>query len=242
MQLLRNRTGSTGHGGNGQCTRLAALDRIAVAERRPWLEGALLEDHELGLRMLLAGDRTTHVAGTWGSQEGLPSARRLLTRRTRWARGYLQCVRYAPRIVPSRHIGGRGVLETLYTFLQPPAHLLTPAPTVVLLGSLAVAAATGQDTGDELRGLLDHRPLVLVLASVSVLPFVLWGPLCRRDHAPDASMVKSLLWGVALWLYAYHLFVVSARAFVRMLRGRNGWAKTRRNTEPPTAGPVAPES
>lgn len=39
-----------------------------------------------------------------------------------------------------------------------------------------------------------------------------------------------------------HLFVVSARAFVRMLRGRNGWAKTRRNAEPVTAGPVALES
>ncbi|MFF9348350.1 glycosyltransferase family 2 protein [Streptomyces sp. NPDC014734] len=242
MQLLRNRTGSTGLGGNGQFTRLAALDRIAAAERRPWLEGALLEDYELGLHMLLAGHRITHVADTWVSQEALPGARRLLTQRTRWAQGNLQCVRYAPRIVSSRHIGGRGVLETLYTFLQPLAHLLTLALTVVLLGVLAVTAATGQGTTDGLGRLLEHWPLVLALAAASVLPFVLWGPLYRRDHAPDASLVTSLLWGVALWLYAYHLFVVSARAFARMLRGRNGWAKTRRNAEPPTAGPVALES
>ncbi|MFJ1619512.1 glycosyltransferase [Streptomyces sp. NPDC088190] len=241
MQLLRNRTGSTGLGGNGQFTRLSALDRIGEAERRPWRQGALLEDYELGLHMLLAGYRTTHVADTWVSQEALPSARRLLTQRTRWAQGNLQCVRYAPRIVSSRHIPGRGVLETLYTFVQPLAHLMTLALTVLVLGALAVGAVRGQGP-DGAAALLDQWPLMLVLAVVSIAPFVLWGPVYRRDHAPDASFARSLLWGLALWLYAYHLFVVSARAFARMLRGRNGWAKTRRNAEPVTAGPVALES
>ncbi|MEV7711648.1 glycosyltransferase family 2 protein [Streptomyces sp. NPDC088270] len=241
MQLLRNRTGSTGLGGNGQFTRLSALDRIGEAERRPWRQGALLEDYELGLHMLLAGYRTTHVADTWVSQEALPSARRLLTQRTRWAQGNLQCVRYAHRIVSSRHIPGRGVLETLYTFVQPLAHLVTLALTVLVLGALAVGAVRGQGP-DGAAALLDQWPLMLVLAVVSIAPFVLWGPVYRRDHAPDASFARSLLWGLALWLYAYHLFVVSARAFARMLRGRNGWAKTRRNAEPVTAGPVALES
>lgn len=228
MQLLRGRTGSVGLGGNGQFTRLSALDRIADAERRPWQRGALLEDYELGLHMILAGFRITHVADTWVSQEGLPHARRLLTQRTRWAQGNFQCVRYAPRIVSSRHYRGRGVLETLYTFCQPVAHLLTLALSAAMLvlggvGSLAL------------------WPLMLVLAALAIGPFVLWGPVYRRDHAPDASRLTAVLWGVALWLYAYHLFVVSARAFVRMARGRNGWAKTRRNAETLTTGPVALE-
>ncbi|XUZ28451.1 hypothetical protein ACQVDT_27605 [Streptomyces sp. RMIT01] len=34
-----------------------------------------------------------------------------------------------------------------------------------------------------------------------------------------------------MWLYAYHLFIVSARGCVRLLCGRTGWAKTRRNAE-----------
>ncbi|WHM35534.1 glycosyltransferase [Streptomyces sp. BPTC-684] len=229
MQLLRGRTGSVGLGGNGQFTRLSALDRIADAERRPWQRGALLEDYELGLHMILAGFRITHIADTWVSQEGLPHARRLLTQRTRWAQGNLQCVRYAPRIVSSRHYSGRGVLEALYTFCQPVAHLLTLALSTAMLvlggvGSLAL------------------WPLMLVLAALAIGPFVLWGPVYRRDHAPDASRLTAVLWGVALWLYAYHLFVVSARAFVRMARGRNGWAKTRRNAEKVTSGPVALEA
>ncbi|GGP57401.1 glycosyltransferase family 2 protein [Streptomyces melanogenes] len=228
MQLLRGRTGSVGLGGNGQFTRLSALDRIADAERRPWQRGALLEDYELGLHMILAGFRITHIADTWVSQEGLPHARRLLTQRTRWAQGNLQCVRYAPRIVSSRHYSGRGVLETLYTFCQPVAHLLTLAlsAAMLVLGGI---------------GSLTLWPLMLVLAALAIGPFVLWGPVYRRDHAPDASRLTAVLWGVALWLYAYHLFVVSARAFIRMTRGRNGWAKTRRNAEPVTTGPVALE-
>ncbi|GAA0627798.1 glycosyltransferase family 2 protein [Streptomyces crystallinus] len=229
MQLLRGRTGSVGLGGNGQFTRLSALDRIADAERRPWQRGALLEDYELGLHMILAGFRITHVADTWVSQEGLPHARRLLTQRTRWAQGNFQCVRYAPRIVSSRHYSGRGVLETLYTFCQPVAHLLTLALGVAML----VLGGVGS---------LVLWPLTLVLAALAIGPFVLWGPVYRRDHAPEASRLTAVLWGVALWLYAYHLFVVSARAFVRMARGRNGWAKTRRNAEPVTTGPVALEA
>ncbi|MER7762243.1 glycosyltransferase [Streptomyces sp. NPDC097619] len=234
MQLLRARTGSVGLGGNGQFTRLSALDRIAAAERRPWREGALLEDYELGLHMILAGDRIRHVADTWVSQEGLPHARRLLTQRTRWAQGNLQCARYAPRILSSRHYTGAGVLETLYTFGQPLAHLFSLLLSAVLLVVLAVNGFSGA---------LAWWPLALGLAVLSVLPFVLWGPTYRRDFAPDASRLRSLLWGFALWLYAYHLFLVSARAFVRVLRGRTGWSKTRRNAEPVTpGGPVAVEA
>ncbi|GAA3064067.1 hypothetical protein GCM10020000_54580 [Streptomyces olivoverticillatus] len=194
MQLLRGRTGSVGLGGNGQFTRLASLDRIAAAERRPWQRGALLEDYELGLHMILSGDRISHIADTWVSQEGLPHGRRFLTQRTRWAQGNLQCVRYAPRIVSSRHYGGKGVLETLYTFLQPVAHLVTLALCAVMFVFLGLTAAR-DGFGAAFGGMLALWPLVLALAVVSVLPFVLWGPVYRRDRAPDRSLLTALLWG-----------------------------------------------
>ncbi|RLV08728.1 glycosyl transferase [Streptomyces griseocarneus] len=241
MQLLRGRTGSVGLGGNGQFTRLASLDRIAAAERRPWKRGALLEDYELGLHMILNGDRIAHIADTWVSQEGLPHGRRFLTQRTRWAQGNLQCVRYAPRIVSSRHYGGKGVLETLYTFLQPVAHIVTLALCALMFALLALSAVEN-GAGEAFGGMLALWPLVLGLALVSVTPFVLWGPVYRRERTPNRSLLVSLLWGLALWLYAYHLFPASARGLVRMLRGRNGWAKTRRNAELVTSGPTAIES
>ncbi|MFF3276653.1 hypothetical protein ACFYWU_37880 [Streptomyces chrestomyceticus] len=55
-------------------------------------------------------------------------------------------------------------------------------------------------------------------------------------RAVGRSRLTGLLWGLALWLYAYHLFPVSARAFVRLLRGLTGWTKNRRNAEPVTVG------
>lgn len=235
MQLLRRRTGSVGLGGNGQFTRLSALDRIAAAERRPWQQDALLEDYELGLHMRLAGYRVTHIADTWVTQEALPYTRRFLTQRTRWAQGNITCVRYTSRIVGSRHYKARGVLESLYTFFQPLAHLATLVLTALMVFALAVG-------GGAREVLLTAWPLALALAVVSIVPFVLWGPVYRRDFAPDRSRLKGLLWGFALWLYAYHLFVVSARGFVRLVRGRTGWAKTRRNAETAGVGPVATEA
>ncbi|MEU3961307.1 hypothetical protein AB0F42_16000 [Streptomyces buecherae] len=96
--------------------------------------------------------------------------------------------------------------------------------------------------GDALSALVALWPLAAGPAVVSIAPFPLWGPAYRRDRAPGRSLAVSLLWGLALWLYAYRLFPASARALGRMVRGRGGWAKTRRDAEVVTSGPVAIES
>ncbi|MER5882232.1 glycosyltransferase family 2 protein [Streptomyces sp. NPDC001941] len=233
MQMLRIRTGSVGLGGNGQFTRLSALDAVAAHEQRPWQRDALLEDYELGLNITLRGHRITHLTDTFVTQEGLPHLRRFLTQRTRWAQGNLQCMRYGARIAGSRQYKGKGVLETLYTFFQPFTHLAALLLTVVITAGLLL------DGASLLPG---SWPLALLFAAGTIVPFTLWGPAYRRAFAPDASRLTGVLWGLVLWLYAYHLFVVSARAFVRLLRGRNGWAKTRRNAEAVGIGPVAVEA
>ncbi|MFG3258013.1 glycosyltransferase [Streptomyces sp. NPDC048172] len=237
-QALRSRSGAAGLGGNGQFTRLAALDRIAAAERHPWQGGALLEDYELGLHMLLNGYRTTHLADTHVTQEGLPDPRRLLTQRTRWAQGNLACARYAPRVLASRHFSGTAVLEALYTFVQPLAHLLAlaVAATAATLTGLTVSAYGWAPVGERAAAVW---PLLAALTLVSVLPFLGWGLRYRRTYAPTRSWPTGLGWGLVLWLYAYHLFPVSVRALARAVRGRGGWAKTRRNAERSPAGPVA---
>ncbi|MFF2305914.1 glycosyltransferase [Streptomyces sp. NPDC058128] len=148
----------------------------------------LLEDYELGLHMRLAGYRVTHVADTWVTQKALPYTRRFLTQRTRWAQGNIQCVRYTGRIVGSRHYKAAGVLESLYTFCQPLAHLATLVLTVFLLVALVTGSAVP----------VAFWPLALTLAVLSIAPFVLWGPVYRREFAPDRSRLTGLLWGFAL--------------------------------------------
>ncbi|MEU1507970.1 glycosyltransferase family 2 protein [Kitasatospora sp. NPDC005748] len=244
MQLLRRRTGSVGLGGNGQFVRLTALDSLTAdegREGRPWPERALLEDYESGLELRLAGWRLTHVTEARVSQEGLVSLRRFLTQRTRWAQGNMQCLRYTGRVLRSPHYPWAGKAEVLYTFLQPVVCVLLVVLTPLSLGITAAGLALfPEDTVDfQAR----FGPLMAAAFVIATLPMVLWGFAYRRRVHPDRSRLTGLLWGVLVWLYAYHLFLVAARAAVRLLLGRNGWAKTRRNAEKVAVGaPTALEA
>ncbi|GAA1179433.1 cellulose synthase/poly-beta-1,6-N-acetylglucosamine synthase-like glycosyltransferase [Kitasatospora gansuensis] len=241
MQLLRRRTGSVGLGGNGQFVRLAALDALAGGGQRPWPERALLEDYESGLELRLAGYRLTHVQETRVSQEGLVSGRRFLTQRTRWAQGNMQCLRYTGRVLRSPHYTLGGKAEVMYTFLQPVVAVLLVLLFPLSLGiSLATRIFFSADaTTFEAR----YGPLMLLAFVLAALPLVCWGFAYRRTVYPNRSRLLGLLWGLALWLYTYHIFLVATRAAVRLLLGRNGWAKTRRNAEQAAAGaPTALEA
>ncbi|WP_329931156.1 glycosyltransferase family 2 protein [Streptomyces sp. SP17BM10] len=244
MQLLRRRTGSVGLGGNGQFVRLTALDSLTAEEGRagrPWSERALLEDYESGLDLRLAGWRLTHVTEARVSQEALVSPRRFLTQRTRWAQGNMQCLRYTGRVLRSPHYTWSGKAEVMYTFLQPVACvllvLLTPLSIAITAAGLVLFPAETADF--QLR----FGPYMAVAFVVATLPMVFWGFTYRTLVHPDRRRLTGLLWGVLVWIYAYHLFVVATRAAVRMLLGRNGWAKTRRNAEKVAVGaPTAVES
>ncbi|MFF2120502.1 glycosyltransferase family 2 protein [Kitasatospora sp. NPDC001119] len=244
MQLLRRRTGSVGLGGNGQFVRLTALDSLTAEEGRagrPWPERALLEDYESGLDLRLAGWRLTHVTEAQVSQEGLISPRRFLTQRTRWAQGNMQCLRYTGRVLRSPHYTATGKAEVLYTFLQPVVCVLLVLLFPVSLGITGAGLVLFPEETAEFQ--LRFGPWMLLAFVLATLPMVFWGFAYRRAVHPDRGRLTGLLWGVLVWLYAYHLFVVATRAAVRMLLGRNGWAKTRRNAEKTALGaPTALES
>jgi 1,2-diacylglycerol 3-beta-glucosyltransferase len=228
MQSLRARTGTVGLGGNGQFTRLSTLDAIADIYGEPW-HGALLEDYELGVHVLLTGSTIKHVYDTHVSQEALPSVRRLLTQRTRWAQGNIQCVRYIPEIVKSRHFDSAGVVETCYYLVLPFLQMLGAAAFLVLLG-LSAAHWISEPTAPivELDTLAWLAGVSLVFA---VAPFALWGPVYKLRCEPDLSWRTAVLYGIGAWLYVYYMYICIARAFWRIARGKNGWSKTRRNAE-----------
>lgn len=97
-------------------------------------------------------------------------------------------MRYATRIIGSRHYRARGVLESLYTFVQPLAHLTALVLTVVPLSILATGLAAG-------TVLFAACPLALALGTLSIVPFLLWGPVYRREFAPNRSRAAGVLWG-----------------------------------------------
>lgn len=239
MQALRTRTRSVGLGGNGQFTRLTTLDAIAEQAGQPW-HGALLEDFELGVHVLLTGQDVRFVADTYVSQEGLTDLKRLFTQRTRWSQGNIQCIRYLPQIVRSPHFTSAALLETGYYLLLPFIQMvgLFLWPTLLVLtvsGMLQLPVGLGE--------LLAGAWWLLVLFFLmSVVPFAMWGPIYRAKCEPRSARWRSIAWGLGLWIYTYYMYVSVTRAFIRLALGRHGWAKTRRNGENLAIGVTAKEA
>lgn len=228
IQMSRGITGTISMGGNGQFTRLAALQSIAD-ESGPW-RGALLEDFELGVHLLTAGWRTGFTRDTHVAQEGLYSLRRFLAQRTRWGQGTMQCARYVRRIWDSRHLTTLGAAEMLYYLAQPWLQLLGtlvyPIP-FLLLGIRA--AADPAEVWSWFSG--GAWLLFAVYGSFGLLPFLVWGPIYRAKCEPTVTVTRGIWYGFAYALYIYTFYITSWRALFRLIRKRNGWVKTRRNNE-----------
>lgn len=239
MQALRARTRSVGLGGNGQFTRLSVLDEIAHSAGEPW-HGSLLEDYELGIHVMLAGYQNKYIDASYVSQEGLPDLRRLLTQRTRWSQGNVQCVKYLPEVTKSRHFGSAAVVEASYylclPFLQLVGMVVWP---LVLLSTVTGIAPYASDVN---AWVSQSWPLLVLIAILSIAPFAMWGPIYKIRCEPEVGWIRSLVWGLGMCVYIYYLYITVPRAFLRILRGRSGWAKTRRNAEDLSIGVVAKEA
>lgn len=238
IQMVRQRTRTVGLGGNGQFARLSALDEVRETEGSPW-HGSLLEDYELSLHLLTAGHRSEYTMDTLVDQEGLPDLRRLLTQRTRWGQGTMQCGAYLPRIWSSPNVTTVGALEASYYLIQPWLQLLGtilyPIPVLVL--AYNIWNYPGQMGQFFVNG---GWMLIILYAVLGLTPFVVWGPLYARKCEPGIRGVRAVGYGFAYSLFIVTFYVTCWRAFFRILGGRRGWAKTRRNVEV-HSGPVALE-
>ena len=77
--------------------------------------------------------------------------------------------------------------------------------------------------------------LSLLVVTLGVLPFVLWGPLYRKWCEPTLSRRAAVGLGFANWLYVFYCYYCNAFAFYRLITGQHGWAKTKRNNDPAEA-------
>ncbi|KDN85332.1 glycosyltransferase [Kitasatospora cheerisanensis] len=226
MQITRRRTGTVNVGGNGQANRLSALRQVAAETGDPWGR-ALLEDFELGLRMMLAGRRNGYTTTAWVEQEALWSVRQLLTQRVRWAQGSMQCARYLPRIWRSREFSALGFLEVGYFMAQPWLQVVGLFAYLLPIGVFGYHAwAYPEFTAD----FLSHGGALLLslYLVLGVAEFAIWGPLYRRRCERDIGRGSALGYGLALAVYAAGTYLVAVRAFWRLLRGNRGWHKTAR--------------
>ncbi len=237
MQILRGRTLSVGLGGNGQFSRLSALDAIGEQAGDPW-HGSLLEDYELSLHLMLAGYQTRYLHEAVVSQEAVFTLRALVRQRTRWCQGGMQCTRYLKDAALSPHITPAGTLEMAYFLSTPFQELLGLVVWPVVLGG---ALYLGLQSSPDLVAYLADASWILPLTLLTgILPFASWGFVYARQRG--MGLVRVLAYGLLYWLYSYlpQVYVISAT--VRLLRGRNGWEKTARHADPApaTSAPTVP--
>jgi cellulose synthase/poly-beta-1,6-N-acetylglucosamine synthase-like glycosyltransferase len=229
IQTSRGFTGTISMGGNGQFTRLTALDSIAGSDAQPW-RGSLLEDFELGVHLLTAGWRTGFTPDSHVAQEGLYSLRRFLVQRTRWGQGTMQCARYLRQIWDSPHVSTLGAAEMMYYLAQPwmqlLGSLLYPIPFILLMVSTA-----GDPTQVWTWFTGGAWILFAIYGSFGLLPFLVWGPIYQVKCLHSKNILRGIGMGMAYALYIYTFYITSWRAVTRLVRRRNGWSKTRRNTE-----------
>lgn len=236
MQLLRERTGSVGMGGNGQFSRLSALDEIARRYEQPW-HGALLEDYELGLHILLVGYRNRFVYDTCVEQEGLLSMRRFIAQRARWTQGTMQCSRYIGDIIRCPNLSNAGVVESCYFLITPWLQVIGVLLWPFLFLMTCLRAAT-YPAGAE-TFVVQFWPVALLALIFGALPFMLWGPVYRRVAERGMSRRHAWLLGVGNALYLLYTYASTARALGRFVLRRRNWVKTRRNAEQVVRGSVA---
>ncbi|MEV7003984.1 glycosyltransferase family 2 protein [Streptomyces sp. NPDC093982] len=240
IQMSRRTTKSVCMGGNGQFSRMTALDVLAGSERAPW-RGSLLEDFELGLHIMLAGFRTGYATEAWVDQEALHSLPRFVTQRTRWCQGTMQCMRYLTKTWRSPYLSNAGVIEISYYLIQPWLWLvgtvIYPLPILIFLNNLILYP-------DETMVFMRAGGAVLFAFYVlfGIAQFAVWGYLYHRRCEPSQKLIRCIGWGVAYAAMIYLFYVVAWRATGRLVWGRDNWAKTRRNAEVRVFGPIAKEA
>jgi 1,2-diacylglycerol 3-beta-glucosyltransferase len=221
MQAGRDPIGSVGLGGNGQFVRLSALQQLGAA---PWSK-CLTEDLDLTMALIRRGWRLRFCPDASVAQQALTDVRPFLRQRGRWVQGHYSCWRHVPGV-----LGARGV--PLVRRLDAAFYLLAIVFAVVFfllaIGSLAAGLGLIAPPRDPWSYAGDgwvHLALVAVatLAPIACVAFT------YKRAAPGASLLRLPGTFAAYTVYGYAWAMpATGRALWRLLRRRDGWAKTPR--------------
>ncbi len=203
--------------GNGQFVTLSALTGLGG---RPWSH-SLVEDLDLGVRLLLNEDRIRYTSRTFVSQQGLTQVKPLMRQRTRWVQGNLMALPFIPAAKRSRVFTRRTMIDlTLY--------LMTPAITIpgLLLVIFSWAYFAQRALTHSIPGFWFSMTLIAAVTPIVILSH---GHRRRNPQIGRPEAVGSALGFMVLVLIGA---VVTWRAAVRILRKQHGWSKTARLAEP----------
>jgi len=220
-QAARDRIGSVGLGGNGQFTRLEALRSLG---RPPWTD-CLTEDLDLGLNLTRLGWKIRFCRATSVTQQGVRTVRAWLRQRTRWAQGHYQCWDHVPRLLTAGNV-------PLITRLDLVLYLLFVAFVMFVAANLAIALAGALGlvviVNDFLGFLPAGPPRNIATEVIGLSPVVILLVRYQQRSPHRLRWWELPAYGAAFAVYVYLWAAASLMAWTRLMRGRVGWAKTRR--------------
>jgi cellulose synthase/poly-beta-1,6-N-acetylglucosamine synthase-like glycosyltransferase len=225
-QLARSMSGTVSLGGNGQFTRLVALQQL---DGDPWSQ-SLTEDLDLGLRLIARGWRVTTTSYGYVDQQAVDTYRRLLRQRTRWYQGHMSSMRRLPDLWRSNNVNEVAILEVTSYLLVP---WLVVLPWSILQQWILYELLVGSGHGifaTGLHGLPWQVTYGLLWYVLSFAPNLLIGFVyARRTRA--VTLQRAFVLGHLMIAWNYIGYVAVWRAVGRMLRGRTNWDKTSRTVE-----------
>ncbi|MFN2517826.1 MAG: glycosyltransferase, partial [Jatrophihabitantaceae bacterium] len=225
-QFARSISGTVSLGGNGQFTRLTALQQLSG---EPWSR-SLTEDLDLGLRLIAAGWRITTTTRAHVDQQAVDTLPRLLRQRTRWYQGHMHSIRRLPALWRSDRINEVAVLEVTSYLLVPWVIVL---PWSILQQWIIYQIVTGSGQGifaTGLGGLSWQVTYALLWYVLSFAPNLMIGFIySRRTRA--VTLRRALVLGHLMIAWNYIGYVAAWRGLFRLARGRTNWTKTTRTIE-----------
>lgn len=232
-QFGRRKTGTVSLGGNGQFTRMSALEQL---DGMPW-SASLTEDLDLALSLLTKGWtlETTPFASV--DQQGVESLRRLIVQRRRWYQGHMTAGSRIVGVWRNPSLNNAKALE-VSAYLAVP--WLFDLPWSILFHwtlFLTIVRAP------EMFSFVNSS--VMLLLAVLLWYLITFAPAIfttivylRRDQR--ISLGWAITMGHAFVVMNYLSFICAWGALYRMIRGRTGWDKTKRIVEStPDLAPAA---
>jgi cellulose synthase/poly-beta-1,6-N-acetylglucosamine synthase-like glycosyltransferase len=230
-QYGRHQSATVSLGGNGQFSRLSALNE---AGEKPWSE-SLTEDLDLAVTMALAGWKLATTPSASVEQQGVESIRTLFRQRRRWFQGHMMMARRLPSVWMEPNIPHLRAVE-LSTYILMPWVTILPWSVLFHVAVLGFPAYR-----DVIFGYVSGSlAFVVVLVLWYLLTFgpVLAGAWIYYKRDGHEQLWRALLLAHSFPLMNYIAFAAVWSALARILKGELGWQKTQRvaeNLTPATA-------
>ncbi|TKH18974.1 glycosyltransferase family 2 protein [Bacillus wiedmannii] len=231
IQNSREYLQSVGLGGNGQFSRLSAMQELGT---HPWSD-CLLEDFDFGLSLLLRGWKIRHLSHSAMYQQSIISIPRFIRQRSRWAQGNMQCLRRSKEILQA-DLSLLAKFDIFYFLLQP---WMTLIGSLVMILSWIYLGVFFYNY--EFQFFMDSKHRLQNISAVFIWIILVFGPglfwgirhyqFTRKLSLHMCSWSQCILAGLSMPIYNILVIPSVWMAYLRHLTKRKAWLKTDRIEE-----------